>query len=224
MNNHFTDQLKCKVVLFDLDGVLIDSTNCVVRHWKDWADRHNLDVNEIMQTAYGVRTIETIRLFAPHLDAIKETQQFNDYEIADTAGVMAIEAAHQILATLPNNAWAIVTSCSLELAQARLKHAGLPIPKVLVSSDDVNQGKPDPEAYLLGAKRLGVSAESCVVVEDSPVGIIAGKKAGMQVIGIASTHPRAELLEAGADLVVDKMTNLKIREMSTRHRLLIGME
>ncbi len=177
-----------------------------------------------MQIAYGIRAIETIRLVAPHLDAVKEAEQFIAHEVIDTAGVIAIEGAYQILAALPEGTWAIVTSGSLESVEARLMKAELPIPKILVTADDVNQGKPDPEPYLVGAKRLGVAAERCVVIEDSPAGIEAGKKAGMRVIGIASTHTRKELLEKGADMVIDKLINLNIRETASGHRLVIQME
>ena len=217
-------QLECDVILFDLDGVLIDSTSCIVRHWQDWADRHGLDIDEIMQIAYGIRTVETIRLAAPHLDAAKEAEQFTTREVGDTAGVVAIEGADQILAALPEGTWAIVTSGSLALATARLRAAELPIPKVFVTADDVQQGKPDPEPYLVGAKRLGVAVERCVVIEDAPAGIVAGKRAGMQVIGIASTHARNELLEHGADFVIGKLINLNIREASNGQHLVIQMD
>ena len=170
--------MECDAVLFDLDGVLIDSTTCIVRHWKQWAERHDLDLNAVMQVAHGIRTIETIRLVAPHLDAEKEEEQFTVLEVADTEGVVAIEGARRLVENLPKDVWAIVTSGSSELAKARLRRAGLPIPHMLVTADEVTHGKPAPEPYLLGAKRLGFAVERCIVIEDAPAGIEAGEKPG----------------------------------------------
>jgi sugar-phosphatase len=112
----------------------------------------------------------------------------------------------------------------LELVKARLTKTGLPIPKILVTAEDVDQGKPAPEPYLVGAKRLGAASERCVVIEDAPAGIKAGKKAGMWVIGIASTHTRKELLEKGADVVIDKLINLNVQETANEHRMVIRIE
>lgn len=218
-----TNQLVCDAVLFDLDGVLIDSTSCIVRHWQAWADQHCLDVDQIMQVAHGIRTVETMRLVAPYLDVEKEAERFTAQEVIDTVGVVAIEGSLRMLEALPKDVWAIVTSGSSELAKARLMQADLPIPKILVTADDVKRGKPAPEPYLIGAKRLGIAAERCIVIEDAPAGIEAGRKAGMRVIGISSTYAREELFEKGADVVVDRLTNLKI-EVVDGYRLVIQVE
>jgi sugar-phosphatase len=202
--------IECDAVLFDLDGVLIDSSACIQRHWREWADQHDLDVNLIMQQAHGMRTIETIRRVAPHLDAAREEALYTANEVRDTSGVVMIDGAPQVLSLLPEDAWGIVTSCSLDLAKARLNAVGLPLPGVLVTSDDVSQGKPDPQPYLVGARRLGVPAERCVVVEDAPSGIAAGKKAGMLVIAIASTLVPEALHENGADIVIERLVDLDI--------------
>lgn len=205
-----TNFLECGAVLFDLDGVLIDSTSCIVRHWQVWADQHGLDLNAILQVAHGIRTIETMRMVAPHLDIEWEAAQFTSREVADTAGVVAIAGAARVLEGLPSDMWAIVTSGSLALVRARLAAAGLPLPPVLVTAEDVQYGKPEPDPYLVGAQRLCVQAERCVVVEDAPSGVEAGKKAGMRVIGIAATHSREALLAQGADIVIDKLQQLMI--------------
>ncbi len=161
-----------------------------------------------MQVAHGLRTIETMRCVAPHLDLEKEAERFTAIEIVDTEGVVKIKGASQILASLPGHVWAIVTSGSQELAQARLRRAGLPIPEILISGEDVKQGKPAPEPYLLGAKRMGKAVEQCVVVEDSPAGIAAAKAAGMRAIAIASTHSREEL---DCEIVVNQLSGLTIQ-------------
>ncbi len=200
-------QIVGAAVLFDLDGVLIDSTSCIWRHWEGWTRQHGLDMVALMRVAHGLRTIETMRHIAPHLDVEQEAKRFEAIEVADTDGVLQIEGASQILDGLPRHVWGIVTSGSQALAQARLNRAGLPIPDILISGDDVMQGKPAPEPYLLGAERLSVAIEHCVVIEDSPAGIAAAKAAGMQAIGVASTHSREEL---ACDIVLQRLTDLYI--------------
>jgi sugar-phosphatase len=200
-------ELGCEAILFDLDGVLIDSTRCITRHWEAWAHQHGLELAAVMELAHGVRTVETMRLVAPHLDAEREAEWFTALEVADTEGVVAIEGALKMLEGLPDGAWAIVTSGSRELAKARLRQAGLSVPEILVGGDDVRQGKPAPEPYVVGAKRLGKAVEGCVVVEDAPAGVAAARAAGMQVIGITTTHGQEAL---GCDVVVDGLSALRI--------------
>jgi sugar-phosphatase len=216
-------RLECDAILFDLDGVLIDSTSCITRHWEEWADQHCLDITSIMQVAHGIRTVEAMRLVAPHLDAEKEAARFTACEVVDTEGVVAIEGAFQVLSGLPKDAWAVVTSGSSQLARARLRRAGLPIPQTLVGGDDVGQGKPAPEPYLVGAKRLGIAGERCVVIEDAPAGIEAARAAGMRVIGITTTHSRKELLEFGAEAVIDGLCALRIGPGEGSHRLAVSL-
>jgi sugar-phosphatase len=216
-------QLECDAVLFDLDGVLIDSTSCITRHWEKWACQHGLETATVMQVAHGLRTVETIRLVAPHLDAEEEAERFTEAEVVDTEGVVAIEGASQLLNKLPQDVWAIVTSGSKELAMARLRQVGLPIPHTLVTADDVKQGKPAPEPYLVAAKRLGIAPARCVVVEDAPAGIEAAHAAGMQVIAITTTHSRDELPERR--LVIDHLSALHVAAGEGRGcRLVIQIE
>jgi sugar-phosphatase len=191
-------QIECAAILFDLDGVLIDSTDSIMRHWQQWAQRHHLDLTEIMQVAHGRRTVETMRLVAPHLSVEEEAQYFAAIEAADTQGVVTIDGALSLLNSLPTDAWAIVTSGTRDVAIARLKSRGLPVPKIMVTAEDVVNGKPDPEPYLLAANVLGIPADQCVVVEDSPAGIAAARAAGMRSVAITSTHAYHELESATA--------------------------
>ena len=163
-----------------------------------------------------------MRIVAPHLDAEKEAERFTVREVADTEGVVAIEGALRLLNVLPGGVWAIVTSAGRELAVARLRRAGLPLPQILVSGDDVRQGKPSPEPYLAGASRLGKPVERCTVIEDAPAGIEAGRAAGMQVIGLTTTHSREEL---GCPIVVDRLSALRIQVgESADSRLVVQVE
>jgi sugar-phosphatase len=215
-------KLECAALLFDLDGVLIDSSQCITRHWQAWADRHGLDIKEIMQVAHGLRADDTMRRVAPRgLDVEAEERAYLAVEESDHAGVVAIEGARQMLAALPDGKWTIVTSASMELASRRLRYVGLPVPMVMVTADDVREGKPSPEPYLAGAKRLGMAAGECVVIEDAPAGVQAGKRAGMRVVGVATTHTPEALLEAGADLVVGRLSDLRIRESKAVNSLII---
>ncbi|PKO09512.1 MAG: HAD family hydrolase [Chloroflexi bacterium HGW-Chloroflexi-2] len=216
--------LTCHAILFDLDGVLLDSTSCIERHWQEWADKHELDLKKVLQNAHGVRTIETIKIVAPHLDAKNEAAEFTANEILDTEGVVAIPGAKELMEHLPTGKWAIVTSGGFELVQARLKKADLPMPKYIISADDVTQGKPSPQPYLMGANKLEVPVDQCVVVEDAPIGVKAGKAAGMRVIGIASTHPHKELLDVGVDFLVENLLKIQISENAQSQSIIIKLK
>jgi len=208
-------RLECAAILFDLDGVLIDSTSCVERHWRAWAGKHGLDAEDILRTAHGVRNLDTMRRIAPHLDVEREAADFAADEVADTRGVVAVQGAQALLASLDDADWAIVTSCSAELARARIGAAGLPLPATLLSGTDVSRGKPEPEPYLLAAERLGLAPDRCIVLEDAPAGIQSGKNAAMRVIGIAFTYGRDDLLASGADVVIVRLSDLRIERTTS---------
>ena len=216
--------LTCHAILFDLDGVLLASTCCIERHWQAWAEKHCLDLKNVLQNAHGVRTIETIRLVAPHLDSEKEAEEFTANEILDTEGVIAIPGAKELMAHLPPGKWAIITSGGYDLVQARLKKAGLPMPEYIISADDVTQGKPSPQPYLMGADKLGVPIDQCVVVEDAPIGVRSGKAAGMRVIGIAATHSYKELLDVGVDFLVESLLKIQISENAQYQSIIIKLK
>lgn len=168
-----------------MDGTLIDSGACVERQWARWADRHGLALSDVMHVSHGRRTIETMRLLAPHLDHAEELERFVRDEAADLENVQAFEGAARLLASLPADRWAIVTSSSEAVARARLPHCGFPEPRVLVTADHVRRGKPDPEPYLTAARLLGHCPQDCVVFEDANSGIAAARAAGMTVIGVS---------------------------------------
>jgi sugar-phosphatase len=212
-------EMECDALLFDLDGVLIDSTACVERHWTSWADRHGLDAHEVIKMAHGVRNLETMRRLAPQSDVEKEAADFASVEVADTSGIVAVEGAAAIMRSLEAGRWAVVTSCSSPLARARLRAAQLPPPPLLITGDDVGLGKPEPAPYLLAAKQLGLSPDTCLVVEDATSGVEAGKRAGMQVVAIAATYAAEALTAAGADVVLEKLTDLEIHKAADGKRL-----
>jgi mannitol-1-/sugar-/sorbitol-6-phosphatase len=195
-------RIGCRGVLFDLDGVLIDSTPAVARVWKGWAARHGLDPEEVVKRAHGRPSIETIRELLPQVDAESENRNVERAEIEDIEGVVPLSGAEELLRALPRERWTIVTSCTRRLAEVRLRAAGLKIPERMVTCSDVKNGKPDAEPYLKGAAALGVNAADCVVVEDAPAGIRSGKAAGARVIAVRTTAGEEELKDAGADWIV----------------------
>src|SRR5216683_7950076 len=195
--------IRCRGVLFDLDGVLVDSTPAVARVWAGWAQEHGFSPDEVVKKAHGRPSITTIRELLPHADHAAEDREVERREIADVEGVVSLPGAMEFLKALPLERWAIVTSCTRALAQVRIAAAGLPRPQHLVTSTDVKHGKPDPEPYLKGAQTLGVPASECIVIEDAPAGIRAGKAAGARVLALRTTASDAELQEAGADWIIN---------------------
>ena len=208
----------CRAILFDLDGVLVDSTGAVDREWRDWGRRKGVDGDAIMAIAHGVRTIEVIRRVAPHLDAEIEASAIESHEAGDQSGVVVMPGALELVKSIPDGHWGVVTSGSRLLAANRLLYCGLPVPEVLVTSDDVTHGKPHPEPYLKGAEGLGFAAAECVVIEDAPAGIAAARAAGMKVIGLASTYKAEKLSEA--DVVVKDFRELSVKTSDGRLRVI----
>jgi sugar-phosphatase len=198
----------CSAILFDLDGVLVDSTRSVDRQWRIWAERKGVDGDKVIAIAHGVRTIEVIKYVAPHLDAEAEVREIESREADDHEGVNVMPGAADLVRTIPQGRWCVVTSGTRLLASARLQFGGLPVPEVLVTADDVVNGKPHPEPYLKGAKLLGVSPKDCLVIEDAPAGIQSARAGGMKVVGITSTYPATQL--STADAVVERLAQIQV--------------
>ena len=197
----------CAAVLFDLDGVLVDSTHSVERQWRLWASEIGINPEQVLEIAHGRRTLEVVRLLKPDLNAEAEVIRLESREAEDTDGVVVMPGAAELLASIPDHRWAVVTSGTRHLATARLKLARLPMPRALVCGDEVLNGKPHPEPYLKGATLLGADPKQCVVIEDAPAGIAAAHAAEMKVIALASTYSAGELREA--DSVVGCLSQLK---------------
>ena len=214
-------QLAADALLFDLDGVLVDSTANVERHWRDWATSNGLDAARILSVVHGRRAIDSIREQAPHLDAERELAALVEAEMRDTAGILVFDGAADLLSSIPRGRWAIVTSGTHGVASARLRTAGLPIPDVLITADRVTRGKPDPEGYLAAAEALGFTAARCIVVEDAPVGVEAARRAGMRCIAITGTHGEAELGQA--TVVVRRLRDIRaVAELAGGLRVVTG--
>jgi mannitol-1-/sugar-/sorbitol-6-phosphatase len=204
-------QILCSGLLFDMDGVLVDSTPAVARVWAWWAKRYGFDPEETVRRAHGRPSLTTIRELLPEGDHEAQNREVERREIEDVEGVVALPGALEILRAVPEERWAVVTSATRALAEVRLIAGGLPVPRKMVTWDDVKFGKPNPEPYLKGAEFLGVSAADCVVAEDAPAGIRAGKAAGARVVALRTTAEDAELLAAGADWIVDDLSKIVLQ-------------
>jgi mannitol-1-/sugar-/sorbitol-6-phosphatase len=198
----------CSAILFDLDGVLVDSTRAVDREWRAWARRKGVDGDAVMAIAHGVRTLEVIQRVAPHLDAEAEASAIENHEAGDQRGVTVMPGAADLVRSIPEGRWGVVTSGSRLLATNRLRYCGLPVPEVLVTSDDVTHGKPHPEPYLKGAEQLGFAPADCLVLEDAPAGIQSARAAGTKVVGITSTYGVEAL--AQADAVIRQLGQIRV--------------
>jgi sugar-phosphatase len=190
-------------MLFDLDGVLVDSTPAISRVWTKWCLARGFDPEKTVREAHGRPSIDTIRELLPDADHEAENRVLERGEIEDLEGVVPLPGALELLTSLPTDRWTIVTSCTKELAEVRIRAAGLPIPATLVTSSDITNGKPDPEPYLRGASALSFPPAGCLVIEDVPAGIRSGKAAGARVIAVRTTETDAALTAAGADWIVD---------------------
>jgi len=190
-------RFECSALIFDLDGVLVDSAGVVEQQWRRWAVARGLRAEPFLRVCHGRRALETIRMAAPHLDAEAEVEAFGPTDDAEAAAIAPLAGAARLLGALPADTWGVATSGTRRDAVARLYRAGLPEPPVLVCAEDVLRGKPSPDAYLLAAARLGADAAECLVVEDAPAGVQAARSAGMSVIGLTTTHS-AEQISADA--------------------------
>ena len=188
-------------VLFDLDGVLIDSTAAVVRQWRLFAAEHRLDESVVLAKIHGRRTIDSVRELLAGREQSEidcAASRLDQRDLTDNRDVVALPGARELLAALAPHRWACVTSAGTELAHARLGAAGLPLPPVLVGAESVANGKPDPEGYLRAAELLGVPIQRCVVFEDAPAGIHAGHAAGATVVALTTTHSPDQLRTAAS--------------------------
>jgi sugar-phosphatase len=195
-------------ILFDMDGVLISSIESAVRCWRRWAKRYGVPNAEEFEIPHGVRSIDIVKMLRPDVDPQEGLRVIEDMEVEDVADLQVLPGVKVLLESLPLERWAIVTSATRRLLLARLKAAGLPVPERIISAEMVERGKPDPEPYRRGAELLGFRPEECVVVEDAPSGVGAGKAAACRVLGVLGTHSVAELV--GADWVVGSLEGLAV--------------
>lgn len=191
-----------------MDGVLVSSLGSVERSWTKWAKANGIDPALAIQTAHGRRAIETVQFLRPDLNAREEMLRVEEMEVEDNEGLEVLPGVQRILHVLPSSSWAVVTSATKRLALSRLQHGGIPTPERLVTADIVTRGKPDPEAYLAGAKLLNLPPQDCLVIEDAASGAKAGHAAGCKVLATLFSHS-LESLNA-ADWVVRSLDDVRV--------------
>lgn len=199
------DSWDAAAVLLDNDGVLVDSTRPGEAAWSQWSRAHGLDPAVVLDGIHGRRSLETVARFLSADQVEAATAQIDALELTTAASTQPIPGAAALLHQLPEAATALVTSGPRALAVARLLGAGLPVPAVVVSSEDVDAGKPAPDPYLLAADRLGLDPGRCLVVEDSPLGITAARSARAGwVLGVGESAR-----DQGCDAVVADLTAVR---------------
>ncbi|GAB7034643.1 HAD-IA family hydrolase [Streptomyces sp. NPDC021749] len=197
-------KIHADALLFDNDGTLISSLDSVYRCWTRWAKEYGLAAEDFARVElHGRPAAEIVADLLPAGKVPGALARIEQLEVEDVAGgVTLLPGTRALLESLPPERWAVVTSATRRLAEARLGEVGIR-PKKLISADDITRGKPDPEPFLLAARRLGVDPARCVVFEDAPAGLAAGRAAGMTTVALTTTHPAAEL---SADVVVPDLS------------------
>jgi len=191
-------------LLFDLDGVLVDSRTAIERSVRAWARLHGLDGDGVLALSHGRRDADLVRVAAPGLDVATEVARITELEMSLLSRVTAVPGAVRLLTGLPADRWAVVTSSTPPVARGRLAAVGLPEPALLITAEDVDRGKPAPDGYLLAAEKLGVPPRRCLVFEDAPIGVAAARSAGMRCVGVGLAGP--DVVGSVPDLAAVRVT------------------
>jgi mannitol-1-/sugar-/sorbitol-6-phosphatase len=199
-----------QALLFDMDGVLINSIPAVERVWSRWAAERGFNVQEVLRHAHGRPSIATLRDLLPDADHEAENRIVEQAEIDDVADIVPLPGVKELLAALPHDRWAIVTSCTRPLAEVRIRAAGLPTPELFITANEIMHGKPNAEPYLKGAAGLGFSPQECIVVEDALAGIASGKNAGARVIAFTTTASMDDLVVAKPDWMLRDCSAIRL--------------
>jgi sugar-phosphatase len=205
-------KVSTEALLFDMDGVLINSIPAVERVWSRWAAERGFDVHEVLRRAHGRPSIETLRYLLPDADHEAENRIIERAEMEDTDGIAPLPGVRELLAALPAGRWAIVTSCTRPLAEVRLRAAALPAPSLLVTASEITRGKPDPEPYIKGATGLGFAPAQCIVVEDALAGFAAGRASGARVIALTTTAALEDIAAARPDWILKDCASIHLEE------------
>ncbi|KFX04768.1 phosphatase [Pectobacterium betavasculorum] len=216
--------MECKGFLFDLDGTLVDSLPAVERAWSNWAKDHDIEPQDVLDFIHGKQAITSLRHFLQGQSEETIQQEFDALEkteASDTQGIVAMPGAKALLERLDalDIPWAIVTSGTVPIASARHQRGELPAPRAFITAELVAKGKPNPDAYLLGAQQLGLKPEECVVVEDAPAGVLSGLAAGCKVIAVKAPTDTPKLDEV--DLILDSLELIEIEKLPSGAKVLL---
>ncbi len=206
-------------LLFDNDGVIVSSIGSVNRCWRRWAAHYGVPVAPDFQIEHGTRAVDVMQKLVPGIDVAEGLKLIEDMELADVDDLQVLPGVKDLLESLPMDRWAIVSSATYRLLVGRLKVAKLPIPERIISGDRVVNGKPHPEPYLKGAELIHAAPKDCIVIEDAPSGVHAGKAAGCRVLGVLGTHSAEDLRAAGVEWVVETLEHVKAEAIEGGLRL-----
>lgn len=199
---------RAAAIVFDLDGVLVDSMPAIRAYWTEWAKRHGVNPDTVLASLH-LTAEELIRRFAPGVEPSAEARATAEGQARTETGITPLEGGRALIDAIPQDRWAVVTSGRRLLALQHLGLGRLPVPNVLITAEDTPQGKPSPVGYRLAAERLGIASGECLAIEDSPAGVRAACAAGMTVIAVTNTHPASEL--TAADAVIDSLAWLRVK-------------
>lgn len=205
-NRLATVKLRAKALLFDSDGTLLDAFESANRCWDDWADKMGVEKPVLRPETHGRPRSTVVKMVLPGVsdeEAELHAEEVRLAELHDTRGVIALPGTFDVLSSLPPDAWAVVTSADRDVAEARLAAAGLPVPKVLIPSDELEHGKPHPMGYLLACERLNVRPEDAIVFEDAPAGLEAAKRGGIRAIAGRHTADHDDQLRESIAIIDD---------------------
>lgn len=214
-------EIEVAAVLFDMDGVLVSSIGSVLRSWRVWAKHYGLPNPDSVEIPHGVRAVDIMKQLKPDVDPVEGLKLIEDIEVEDVADLEVLAGVKSLVEGLPAHRWAIVTSATRRLLLSRLKAAGLPVPERIISAEEVSRGKPDAEPYRRGAELLGVPVHECLVCEDAPSGVQAGVAAGCKVLAVLGTHDAEELRAAGANWIVNSLTQVRTESRGERIAVVI---
>jgi sugar-phosphatase len=220
-NTSTPQEIPCQGILFDMDGILISSLGSVERCWTRWSEMRGIDPEYACRMAHGCRSIDTVALLRPDLDAQAENDLIEGMEVEDTEGILVLPGVLDLLKALPPERWTVVTSATDRLARVRLAAGGVPVPERLITAESVTEGKPLPAPYLAGAALLGFAPEECVVFEDAASGTKAGRAAGCTVVATTFSHP-IETLDA-ADYLIEDLTGVRVETLADGEGLLVKL-
>ena len=210
-------------LLFDNDGVIVSSIASVNRCWRRWAAHYGVPVAADFEIEHGTRAVDVMKKLVPGIDVSEGLKLIEDMELEDVADLQVLPGVKALLESLPPDKWAIVSSATYRLLVGRLKVAKLPVPERIISGDRVVNGKPHPEPYLRGAELIHARPEDCIVIEDAPSGVGAGKAAGCRVLGVLGTHTEQELRAAGAEWVVASLEHVTAEAVAGGVRLTLDV-